>query len=194
MYNFDEKNLVVQLAATTQIAKTGFALSVATRLLPMYVEYTKMAKIELNSLPSSCVGTLWDIAISARIHQMDEVETASNTLLNLMPGDNDPWNEYHPLAEDAIAAIVYALRSYLTNDPQEAAWAARRSYEAADQFAIRQLDIDFQDKGVEHTLLSHPIVQQELMRQNRDLELAIIGDIGTLRAISATESLLVLGK
>jgi hypothetical protein len=48
--------------------------------------------------------------------------------------------------------------------PYEAAWAARRVYEAADHYVMYRLGV-----GNEHQVLSHPIVQGELSRQQRDL-------------------------
>lgn len=190
MYEFHEENLVAQLSATSKIAKTAFALAAATRLLPMYIAYAKEADIELNSLPKSTLHTMWKVVRTDTPGQLDVLESAAKVLLNLMPSEDDIWNEYHPLAEDAIAAIVYALQAYLTNDPQESAWAARRGYEAADQFSIKELEIDFEEDGAELALLMHPIVQQELIRQSRDLELAISGDIESLHVISQTETLL----
>jgi hypothetical protein len=85
--------------------------------------------------------------------------------MSLIPGENDqPWIEEQAYAEDAASAVAYALRALESGEPQEAAWAARRAYEAVDHHVMSRLGI----KGESH-VLGHPLVQAELSRQQRDL-------------------------
>ncbi|WP_054007641.1 hypothetical protein [Cypionkella psychrotolerans] len=74
------------------------------------------------------------------------------------------------LCEDAIVATIYALQCFLDPTPQEAAWAARRSYEATDKLAIEAFGFP-DSKDAETRLLSHPLIQQERARQAADLTL-----------------------
>ena len=51
----------------------------------------------------------------------DEIEVAVDRAMQLVPSEEDGWDdETQPYAEDA-AALAYALRARLTCDPQEAA-------------------------------------------------------------------------
>ena len=93
-----------------------------------------------------------------------------------MPSEEDEPSDEQPYAEDAVVALVYALEARVTQGSQEAAWSARRAYEALDRFVM------YDDSGVivmanEQRLLEHPLVQAELARQKRDLdELRAVGD------------------
>ena len=61
-------------------------------------------------------------------------------------------------------------------DAQEAAWPARRAYEAADQAAIRMLSVQPGLPDTEEKKLAHECVQRELVRQRNDLTL-LSGDL-----------------
>jgi hypothetical protein len=49
--------------------------------------------------------------------------------------DDDSWSELSPLAQNAAAAVTYALRAWLSADAQDGVWAARQVYELADFIA-----------------------------------------------------------
>ena len=89
----------------------------------------------------------------------------------LIPGeDRGPWMPEQAYAEDAASALAYALSCCQTGDSQEAAWAARRAYEAVDQFVVRQHNLDTEARRDEMRVLSYPTIQRELERQDQDLE------------------------
>jgi hypothetical protein len=83
--------------------------------------------------------------------------------------DHEPWIDEQPYADDACSAIAYALRALDTGEPQEAAWAGRMGYEAADHHVMRRLGVEGEPQ-----VLAHPIVQAELARQRRDVD-ALLG-------------------
>jgi hypothetical protein len=80
-----------------------------------------------------------------------------------------PWTQEATNAQNAGMAVAYALRTRLTGEAQEAAWAARVAYEALDNFVINKEDIDTSKPGSELRVLSHPLMQAEFERQERDL-------------------------
>ncbi|GEA86031.1 hypothetical protein CGE01nite_32820 [Cellulomonas gelida] len=49
--------------------------------------------------------------------------------------------------QNAAAAAAYAMRTWMTNSPQEAAWAARHGYELAD-YAVLNGDPDLDPDGL----------------------------------------------
>lgn len=62
------------------------------------------------------------------------------------------------------------LRATRDCDPQNAVWAARRSYETADREVLRTLNVGEIGDSEEAYALQHPVVQTELQRQSRDLD------------------------
>jgi hypothetical protein len=100
----------------------------------------------------------------------DELAVRIEELKALVPSDeDDSWTDMSPYAQNTIAAVVYALESRLTGQPQAAAWAARQTYEALDYFVTNSENVDLNAPGVEESVLRHPLVQLELARQQRDL-------------------------
>jgi hypothetical protein len=86
--------------------------------------------------------------------------------------------------------MAYAIRCLLTPEPQEAAWAARRPYEAADQAAIRVLGVQPGLPNTEVAIKSHSFVQRELARQRQDLLLLHDDAIDDVQRQAFTDELL----
>jgi len=183
MHCFDEAALVTELATMPAGRQLAFAAAVATRQLESYEWYARRLGPGAIARPREIAMMLWGESPGER-HDWAECLTE---VLGLMPEESDEWTVFHSLAEDALASLAYAIRALLTADPQEAAWAARRGYEAADQAAIRLLGIQPGPQEAERAIREHPLVQQELGRQRRDL-LLIATDAG-VDALSALRDL-----
>ena len=106
------------------------------------------------------------------------MQSKIDACMALIPREDDgPWFTEQASAEDAGASVGYALRCRQSGQAQEAAWAARRAYEALDHYVINRGDIDTNKPGAEERVLGHPAVQGELARQRRDLDEALAGDM-----------------
>lgn len=85
--------------------------------------------------------------------------------------DDEGWTAGRTYAGNAAAAAAYTLRTWLTNDPQEAAWAARQLFDAAD-LAYFQANpgsgLTAQAEG--KASLESPVVQSVIAAIQRDLE------------------------
>ena len=76
-------------------------------------------------------------------------------------------------AEDAVAATIFALRCLETGGVNEAKWAARRAYEALDDFVSH---IDESKVNDEVNILSNHLVQRELIIQIETLQSLMFSD------------------
>jgi len=173
MYNFDERALVRQLEGLPSRDRIAFAAAAATRQLGNVERFCSA------SSPRRIATQLWaalraePVELSAWSRHLDE---AMSLLDELDEGD---WVA-RALAVDGLASLAYAIRCFLTKDAQEAAWAARRAYEAADQIAIlalRALDKDFDLNKSEADVSAHLLVQRELERQRNDSAHLLAGSI-----------------
>ena len=72
-------------------------------------------------------------------------------------------------AEDAVAAVAYAIETRLKSDPCEAVESARRAYNALDEYVSHILKIRSIGQNEETQILTHPLVQAEFKRQRADL-------------------------
>lgn len=166
---FDESLIIKRLSLLPAVSKATFSLCCATRQLAAWEEYSgrfcpdvRYVAIEIveklcASLASNVVPIDWNVLL--------------NEIMALLPEEVDHWAPFHVYADDAVASIAYTIRCLKDSSDQEAAWSARRAYEASDQAAIRDLDIQTGHAESESRILSHFIVQRELARQERDLQL-----------------------
>lgn len=90
-----------------------------------------------------------------------DVESAREVAEALVPFEDDDWVLESGYAQNGIAAIAYAVRAWLSDDPQEAVWAARQVYEAADYGAQQSQPAALRvySAGVEEQLAHAPVVQ-----------------------------------
>jgi hypothetical protein len=89
--------------------------------------------------------------------------------MELIPAEEHGPNQFYTYAEDAASAVAYTLRTLLTGEAQEAAWAARSVYEGVDAYVIRTANMDVNQRGAEEEILRHPVMQAELSLQYRDI-------------------------
>ena len=170
MYSFDENALVGELGALSSRARIAFATAAATRQLGNYERLAHESEAGSEQRPREIAAQLWT---DLRATAFDRAAWSArlDEVMGLLPEESDDWVIAHALADDALSSLAYAIRCLLTPEPQEAAWAARRAYEAADQAAIRVLGVQPGLPNTEVAIKSHGIVQRELARQRNDLSL-----------------------
>ena len=86
-------------------------------------------------------------------------------------------------ALDAASAVCAALELVLADDPHGALEVAETAINAVDLVVQESQELDAGDPLLEAKILAHPLMQQELARQERDLsELATLsqGDAARL--------------
>jgi hypothetical protein len=77
--------------------------------------------------------------------------------------------------EDACASLAYAIRALGANPIENAAFSARRGYEAVDRYASLFINQDEYSEATENIILKNPAVQRELHRQYRDYKAILDG-------------------
>ena len=179
---YDEDANIARLDKLPVLCRAVFALLCALRLLPSYRRFSDRT--------GRGDATRLEALVEQLGHDLDRselndatLESAIETCSSLIPDEADGWEEEtQPYAEDAAAAVAYALRARLTGSSQEAAWAGRRAYEAIDYFVSKSADrFDLQTDA---EALEHPLLQAELNRQLRDLrELAASPSDELLRSL-----------
>lgn len=170
MYSFDENALAGELRTLSSRARIAFAAAAATRQLGNYERLARESDGDSEQRPREIAALLWsDLQVAA----VDRAAWSArlDEMMSLLPQESDDWVIGHALADDALSSLAYAIRCLLTSEPQEAAWAARRAYEAADQAAIRVLGVQPGLPNTEAVIKSHGFVQRELARQRHDLSL-----------------------
>jgi uncharacterized protein YjaG (DUF416 family) len=185
LLRFDEARLVKMLDRLPRDLRVVFAAACAERLLPAYAAFSERAGRGDPTALRQSLTLLWDDLDGKRLPD-GEVQTNIDTCMELIPQEDDgPWVPEQASAEDAGAAVAYALRCRQNGQSQEAAWAARRAYEALDHFVINREKIDVNKPGAEARVLGHAAVQTELARQRRDLDELLGGDAKAVQQAAA---------
>jgi uncharacterized protein YjaG (DUF416 family) len=182
--HFDERELVAKLNELPDELRAAFAASCAERLLPAYAKFAARTGRGEAAALTAILTRLWH-DLGGNPMTDSERQAQIDACMKLIPREDDgEWVPEQAAAEDAGAAVAYALRCRLTGQAQEATWAARRAYEALDHYVINRANIDTNEPGAEHQVRSDPLVQAELQRQQRDLsELHASRDAGGTEAM-----------
>jgi uncharacterized protein YjaG (DUF416 family) len=166
---FNEEVLTTKLERVQLPLRVIFAAAIAERLLPAYVSFSYKTGKGSPKMLAEILERLW-LDIEGTHMDAQELQQNIDLSIKLIPPEDDiPWIPEQAWAEDAVSAVAYALRSRQNGKSQESAWAARRAYEALDHFVVTHEGIDPNSGGAEERVLSSPLVQAELMRQERDL-------------------------
>jgi uncharacterized protein YjaG (DUF416 family) len=189
---FNEQRLTERLMALPSQLRVAFAAACAQRLLPAYQKCGLRSRSAAVNEVVAMLERIWrDLAGDSL--STEELERLAERAMAIIPReDADEWLPGQAAAEDAAAALAYALRCRQNGEAQEAAWAARRVYEALDHFIIERDNVDTNLPGAEARVLSDPLIQAELDRQDRDIdELLAAADEGVssrIRARAVTEA------
>ena len=168
---FDEAELVAKLKHLPIAFRVIFATACAERLMPAYRLFHTQSGDGDPVAMSRALEDLWSNPVLPEIHE-EVYEQQLEKIMGLIPQDDEigaSLPEQAIYAQDSGMSLAYALRARLTGEPQEAAWSGRVAYAALDNFVINLEDIDTNKPGGEQKVISHPIVQTELGRQQRDL-------------------------
>ena len=185
---FDEPALVRLLAELPNEARVAFAALCAERQLPNYERFSSRSGSGDPDALREALVSIWE-DLQGRKASSDELESALDRCMDQMPSEEHS-SEESAYADDAAASVAYTLRARLTGDPQEAAWAARRAYDAVDHFVTSKLNPSSHiERDLESAIASHPLVQAEIQRQQadiRDLQSAgthalLLESVGNLR-------------
>jgi hypothetical protein len=168
MLRYDEAQLVRDLSAETKAARAAFAAASAERLQPLYTWFHEVSGQGDPAVLRAALDAVWDLVLGLRAP--DDLDRLQDAAESLVPDEEDDgWVEQSAYAQNAAAAVAYAVRSWISDDPEEAGWAARQLYEAADYAAQQETD-DLNAPGAEDALLARPVVQEALEGIRADLQ------------------------
>ena len=148
---YDESAIKTTIANLDRESKTAFAAVSAEYLWPLVERYAATAAVPDEAITELRRGldSTW-ARVAGQEVDLGAVETLAESMVPSEEDDN--WTFEWAYAENAIAAIAYAARTWLTDDPQEGVWAARQMYDASDYSAQQRVDSDSFTPEVESQL------------------------------------------
>jgi uncharacterized protein YjaG (DUF416 family) len=169
MLKFDEPQLLDALRRLPNYARVGFAAACAERQVSSYARFNALTKEGDPASITAALDSIWD-DLTGKVALEELLKQHLERSMSLIPGsDGGGFAAIRAAAEDAVAAVVYTLRARLTSCSQEAAWAARRAYEAIDHHILSRLNTSVITPDIEQFVVANPLIQAELQRQDLDL-------------------------
>jgi uncharacterized protein YjaG (DUF416 family) len=147
----------------------AFAALCAERQLPNHIRFSERSGLGNPNVLKEALESIWQDVQGQPLGKA-QLETILERCMALIPSGAEDTEEETAYAENAAASVAYTIRARLTDDPQDAAWAARCAYTAVDHFLMSQIDSLIVTREHQRFVLSHPLVQAELQRQHADLK------------------------
>ncbi len=170
MLRFNEIELLQKIERLPKQLRVAFAAACAQRMMIAYAKFSTLTGRGNPEALSKILSRLWN-DLAENVMSVVEIDKAIGTCMDFIPKDEDsPGVMEEFAAEGATSALAYAFRCRRSGAAQEAAWAAQCAYNALDQYAISDENLDLNAAGAEDHVLSDPLIQAELARQKRDLD------------------------
>lgn len=168
---YDEGGIARVAGSLGRDARTAFAAACAERLWPLVERYASAVSLPEGDrdILRGALDLAWEAAGGGGSEE--DMKGAGEVTESLVPYEDDDWVLESGYAQNGIAAIAYAIRSWLGDGPQEAVWAARQVYEAAD-FGAQQVKPAAgraYSAEVEAELARTPVVQTAIRGISEDL-------------------------
>jgi len=163
---YDRDELTVRLARLPTRLRAAFAAACAERQIKNYERFLPNQVSEANVLKLT-LQKVWEDAEGNAVNP-SELASLRDRCQSIID-DNDLDNTA-PLPFDAAASVHCAVSARLTDNPNEAVWAAERANAAADWALTEKLNLSTIDRELNELINAHPMVQAELRRQQLDLE------------------------
>ncbi|UKA56922.1 DUF416 family protein [Arthrobacter sp. FW306-2-2C-D06B] len=169
MLEYNEMLLMLHLEPLDRLAKTAFAAACAERMVPLSNRYARQTGDSLREQRlTAIVSAAWQAAAGGDV---DATLLEAEAEAMVPDEDDEGWTAGRSYAGNAAAAAGYAIRTWRTNDPQHAAWAARQIFDAAD-LAYFQANPggSFLTEAEQNASLESTVVQSAISAIHRDLE------------------------
>jgi hypothetical protein len=172
---YDEGGFLHRLEQLDRASKTAFAAACAERLWPLVERYASVAAVPVGQIAAlrAALDAVWRGCVGGS----EDIAGVQVLAESMVPREDDQWVFEAGYGQNAIAAVAYAARTWLTGEAQEAVWAARQVYEAADYGAQQYfLGVAAYLVDVEEGLRHSPVVRGAVSALVADLEAAAQGD------------------
>ena len=175
MRHFDKARLCDRLRSLEKQSRAAFAAACAERALTGFrTTWTNADRLDDFK---EAMASLWTALQGGPPHFLLPLISQCRARIPNSAADSEVWGPEVVYAEDAAAAVTYALRAHQSSDLNDVVWAAERVYEALRKYAMELTGESGTSTASLARIDAHPLVQAELIRQEADLEEVRAGTI-----------------
>lgn len=165
---FDEIRAANAVGLLKPHQQLAFGAACCERILPNYRVFSEEVKWGDSEPLRKALDFAW-LACQDLAPEPKTVQALLAACENNAPDSEDFDSLYTSSAQDAVFAICSLLDFLLTGNSSHVVNAARYATDSIDLIVQERDDLSPQDPGLEQKILQHPLMQQELRRQSRDL-------------------------
>ncbi len=196
---FSEVHTTRMLDPLDTYQQLAFGAACCERILHNYRTFSTEVGWGETKCLRIALGVVWQGCESERPRKK-RVRNLLATCESNVPISEDFDSLYTSSAQDAVFAVCSLLEFFLEMDIRHVVNAARYPTDSIDLIVQERGDLDPQDPELEQKILEHPLMQQELLRQRRDLAATHdlrqgdLEHLGSMRRRAESEEAFVLSE
>ena len=165
---FDNATTRAALSKLQVHQQVAFAAACCERMLPNYATFMREVGWGDPGPLRRALDGLW-LACEGKIPSETELRDLLARCETCAPDSDDFESLYVAAAQDAVFAICAVLDFLLDDDLDRLVSAPQLATDSVDLVVQERENMDSADPQLERKILEHPLMQQELQRQKRDL-------------------------
>lgn len=165
---FNEKRLLRELSNMERHQQLAFGAGCCERMLPNYESFVEDANWGDVAVLRRALDLVWQACEGTELGKVELRQTLAQCE-RYAPDSEDFTSVYTSLAQDAVFSICALIDFLLDGDLSSVVSVPRFSTDSVDLFVQEQERMDPTDPSREQKILEHPLMQQELLREQRDL-------------------------
>lgn len=183
-HNIDESRVNDLLRQLPVWKQTAFVLSICERLLPNFALFANETGHPGQTVLRSAINTAWSMLLSGETRR--DLSSLAEQCAEVAPDSNDFESLYVSSALDAAAASNLLMLFATDNLIDHALEAAGLALDTVDMYVQELEHMNANDAGIEAQIHGHPLMQQEIGRQIRDIQ--YLADLDENIRLSAEEA------
>jgi uncharacterized protein YjaG (DUF416 family) len=166
---FGENLTTAQLSRLPSESRLAFAAACAQRCIANYATFFRETHWGNPQAVESALHQVWRWCLGESQPPTQHIRALADQLEDLAPDAEDFTSLFVSSAQDAVFAVCCLLDYCCDKDVTRLVEATRYATDSIDLYVQEVLELDPQDPLLEAKILAHPLMQQELERQNRDM-------------------------
>lgn len=181
---FNDKVALQALTELESHQQLAVGAACCERMLPNYSRFT--TEVNWGDLPSvrSALDVVWD-ACSREVLGGTDMDRLLASCEAAIPHADEFRSLYVSSAQEAVFAVCALLDFMGDRDPERIVSVLRFAIDSVDLIVQEQEGMDSRDPLLERKILGHPLMQQELVRQRRDMSEAARFHVGQQASLFA---------
>ena len=180
---FNEQQTTYNLKSLDWTCGLAFGAACASRIIPVFDRFrleTRWGDIEPML---RAMDTIWGSTENAVLPMSSIIERLLAECEDQVPDSEEFHSLFTSGAQDSVFAVCSLLDFCTDMQPERLALAARYPTDCIDLYVQEVENMRASDADLEANILRHPLMQQELKRQKRDLHLLIQMGRGAIREL-----------